>query len=225
MTTPYLAVPTRIGMDGAKDKAAIANGLAYWTAATNREFLQKVRTVVNNEKSAEGQIKAWFKYCEGKTYSREVGDIFSHPNDTDKVGGDCDDTLILLLAGIKALGVQCEPEVITRNDSGIHIRLRVGMPPHSPPADHTKWKILDPSHKSELLWVGATDSLYSPRTVSTSEGFTGNNINVKSLSGLGATTQLNNESNDEKKFEIGAVLALLAIAAVGFGIRIHHKNH
>ena len=184
----YLQVPTRAGIDGAHDKAAIIASHAAWTAQYNRDFLNTVREVVKNEPTAEGQVNTWFKYVSAKTYSREFGDVFAHPNDTADHGGDCDDTTILLLAGILALGIPAVPDVVVRNGSGAHVRVRVGLPPHNPPSDSAKWKVLDPSHVSEGAWVGLSGqkNLYSPKQQSVSFGQFGNTnqtIDTVSLSG------------------------------------------
>ena len=215
----YLQVPTRTGSDGAKDKAAIIYALASWTAQTNRDFLNKVRQVVNGVQRAEDQADKWFEYCASKTYTRELGDIFAHPNDTLNHGGDCDDLTILFLSGCMALGIPACPDVVMRNGNGVHVRVRVGFPPHSPPADLTKWKIYDPAKDSEGRWIGGNPKLYSPKTKSESFG---------SPQSLGNVIRLNGLSGDEKQtdsrftigFESAVAIALLAFAGFYLKVRL-----
>lgn len=205
----YLQVPTRTGVDGAKDKAAAIYALASWTAQTNRDFLNKVREVVNGVDSAEDQVNKWFEYCAAKTYTREFGDVFAHPSDTMNHGGDCDDLTILLLAGIMALGIPACPDVVMRNGNGVHVRVRVGLPPHAPPADLTKWKILDPSRESEGKWVGANKSLYDPKTASYGFGARNAGGNIIQINGLAGEAE-----TQETNWKPLAIIA--AIAAAGF---------
>jgi transglutaminase-like putative cysteine protease len=204
----YLQVPTRTGVDGAKDKAAAIYALASWTAQTNRDFLNKVREVVNGCDSAESQVDRWFDYCASKTYTREFGDVFSHPSDTLKHGGDCDDLTILLLAGIMALGIPACPDVVMRNGNGVHVRVKVGLPPHAPPADLTKWKVLDPSKDSEGKWVGANKTLYAPKTVSYGFGAKNASGNLIQLNGL------HGDSPQETNWK--PLIAIAIAAAAGF---------
>lgn len=217
MSNTYLQVPTRTGVDGAKDKAAAIYALASWTAQTNRDFLNKVREVVNGCDSAESQVDKWFQYCCSRTYTREFGDVFAHPSDTLKHGGDCDDLTILLLAGIMALGIPACPDVVMRNGNGVHVRVRVGLPPHAPPADLTKWKVLDPSKESEGKWVGANKSLYAPKTVSYGFGSTGQSGNVVKLNGLSGEDEEKTDNRFGFNFETAVAVALIAFA--GFYIR------
>lgn len=207
----YLQVPTRTGVEGAKDKAAAIYALASWTAQTNRDFLNKVRSVVNGVDSAEAQVDKWFEYCAAKTYTREFGDVFSHPSDTLKHGGDCDDLTILVLAGVMALGIPACPDVIMRNGNGVHVRVRVGLPPHAPPADLTKWKILDPSKDSEGKWVGANKTLYAPKSVSYAFGAKEAGGNIIKLNGL----------QGEAEQESGVSWKTIVLAALAVGLGYH----
>lgn len=202
----YLQVPTRTGLNGAKDKAATIYALASWTAQTNRDFLNKVREVVNGIDSAEAQVDKWFKYCCSRTYTREFGDVFSHPNDTLKHGGDCDDLTILLLAGIMALGIPACPDVVMRDGNGVHVRVRVGFPPHSPPSDISKWKMLDPSADSESRWINTNKPLYKPNSVSKGYGSPNPIGNVAKLSG--------NNGSESAGFGSFLTIGLVVIAGI-----------
>ncbi len=204
----YLQVPTRVGESGARDKAAIITSLAQWTAQTNREFLQKVREIVKDEKTAEGQVKVWFDSCCNRTYNREFGDVFAHPSDTMNRGGDCDDLTILLLAGLMSIGIPCCPDVVMRNGNGVHVRVRCGLPPHNPPKDMSKWIVLDPSKESERIWVGGKKSLYNPQTISTSFGVNGNSVDTSTL--------------NDSKTPLLSMLSLLALVIAGFALRAKH---
>jgi hypothetical protein len=209
----YLQVPTRTGVDGAKDKAAAIYALASWTAQTNRDFLNKVREVVNGCASADDQVNKWFKYCSEKTYTRELGDVFAHPNDTLKHGGDCDDLTILLLAGIMSMGIPACPDVVLRHGNGVHVRVRVGLPPHAPPADMTKWKVLDPSKESEGKWVGAVGKQNSLKSNSSQFG---------SINPLGTMARLSGDiqQNVKPKFDFEPIMALALIAFSGFYLKL-----
>ena len=229
----YLQVPTRIGIDGARDKAALIYSLALWTAQTNRDFLNRVRDTVNGCDSAESQIKKWFDFCCSKTYSREWGDVFAHPNDSARHGGDCDDTTILLLAGILTLGIPACPDVVIRNGNGAHVRVRVGLPPHSPPKDLSQWIILDPSKESESKWVGNTGKTsHTPQT--TSDGFgsyRAYNDAVSSGSALldrnaihGLNAIHGDVHNDKFSLDLSSVAALLLVAFSGFYLKSYFEN-
>lgn len=199
----YVQVPTRTGEDGARDKAALISALASWTARTNRDFLNKVREVVKDEKTAEGQALKWFEFVNSKTYSREFGDVFAHPNSTISHGGDCDDSAIALLAGILALGIPAAPDVVLRKVdgeyNGCHVRVRVGLPPHDPPKNMDKWKILDSSKLGEKNWVGGGE-IYPPKTKSYGED---------TLTG-----------ERQPRLSAQGFIFLGIIAAVGFSVRI-----
>lgn len=209
----YVQVPTRSGIDGAKDKAAIIYSQASWVARTNRDFLNRVRQIINGCNSAEEQVDRWFKYCSDRTYSREYGDIFANPKDSIDTGGDCDDLTILLLAGIMCMGIPCCPDVVIRNGNGVHVRVRVGFPPHNPPDDITKWKILDPSRDSEGRWIGQHGSLYEPKTISKQFGSANPFGQIASVNGL--------YGNSDQKFSMGleSAIAIGLVAFAGFYIK------
>ena len=194
----YLEVPTRVGRDGALDKAALATSLAEWTASTNRDFLYFVRDKVKDCKSAEEQADKWFEFCQSRTYTREFGDVFAHPKDTIEVGGDCDDLTMLLMSGLLAIGIPTIAEVIEVDGNGVHIRARAGFPPHNPPKDYSKWKIYDSTKISEPIWAGVTGGK-DPRMVTTI------------FSGVGLSQSL--EMNPLVKN--AAILAGLSLAAFG----------
>jgi len=195
-------------MQGAMDKAAIVLAHAQWNAYTNRDFLNKVRSVVKNDKTVEDQIATWFKYCCSRTYSREAGDIFAAPEDTFNNGGDCDDSTILLLSGLLALGVPATSDVVTRNGNGVHIRVRYGLPPHNPPKNVEEWGILDSSKDSEQVWIGVDSPLYSPKTTSSAHG-------------LGASVSTNDSTLKTEEREVGfaAIFLLAGIAFAGLYLR------
>lgn len=218
----YLQVPTRLGMDGAMDKAAILQSLATWTAQTNRDFLNLVRETVKNKQTAEEQAETWYAFCCSRTYSREYGDVFANPQDTANFGGDCDDLTILCLAGLHSLGIPACPDVVLRTDpetgdkQGVHVRVRCGLPPHNPPRNVIDWKIFDPSRESEKRWVGSTKEIYEPNmkhVVSGSFGLSGSlgdgsqNVSVSDLQACKI------EKKDlENKLPVVAILVLGGIA-------------
>lgn len=228
----YLQVPTRLGPEGAMDKAAIIQSLAVWTAQTNRDFLNLVREVVKNCQTAEEQVNTWFAFCCSRTYSREYGDVFANPQDTANRGGDCDDLTILCLSGLHALGIPACPDVVMKEDpltkdkQGVHVRVRCGLPPHDPPADVSKWIILDPARESEKRWVGAKKDLYDPKmTVVTSGSYTKGLMGLAGVNpgalGDGSTTVTTDQSADrvvesKEKFPIKeiAILGGLAVALI-----------
>lgn len=195
----YLSVPTRVGREGALDKAALATALAEWTAGYNRDFLYFVRNTVKDCKSAEDQADKWFEFCKSRTYTRELGDVFAHPKDTIDVGGDCDDLTMLVMAGLMAIGIPTIAEVIEVNGHGVHIRARAGFPPHNPPRDYNKWKIFDSTKESEPVWAGIS-GVGEPKMV-TSE-----------FSGVG----LSESSALNPAVKKAAIIAGLALSAFGF---------
>ena len=205
----YVQVPTRTEEDGAKDKAALITAQAAWTARTNREFLEAVRNVVKSEKSAEAQVQKWFDFVSSRTYSREAGDVFAHPNSTMQFGGDCDDSAILLIAGIMALGIPVVPDVVLRKINGayngVHVRARVGLPPHDPPQDMSKWKVYDSSREGEKKWVVGGD-IYSPKTES---------VGINSLTG---------EIQPKGELNWKGFAFLAALAVVGLVIRAKEED-
>jgi len=194
----YLSVPTRVGREGSLDKAALATALAEWTASTNRDFLYFVRNKVKDCKSAEDQADKWFEFVTSRTYTREFGDVFSHPKDTVEVGGDCDDLTVLLMAGLLAIGIPTVAEVIEVDGNGVHIRARVGFPPHNPPRDFSKWKIYDSTKVSEPIWAGV-DGGSDPKMV------------TETFTGLG----LSKSEDANPTVKKAAIVAAAALAAFG----------
>lgn len=231
----YLQVPTRTGVAGAMDKAAIIQALSVWTAQTNRDFIQLVRDVVKNCQTAESQVQAWFLFCCSRTYSRELGDMFANPADTAIRGGDCDDLTILCLAGLHSLGIPACPDVILRTDPetgtkhGVHVRVRCGLPPNNPPADGNKWLILDPSRESEKRWVDAKGDLYAPKMKHiTSGALAGNLGNYNSLGDSAKVINTKETTLDKVEREIENIgwkpIVILGTLALGlFAVRSYFQ--
>ena len=154
MTKQFAVVPTREGLEGVKDKAAIMDAIARRVARGDREFVNRVREIVKGAgNEADRKVEVWVRHCKGLTYTREYGEIFAHPMETLKKGGDCDDMVILLLAGLHSMLIPCCPDIVTKDGEGVHVRARVGLPPTSPPPNRADWLVADPVEDSEKAWA------------------------------------------------------------------------
>jgi len=160
----YAVVPTREGIEGVKDKAAIINAIAKRVAEYDRAFINKVREIVAPVgNSSARQAICWANHCKALPYHREFGEVFAHPRETLANGGDCDDLAILALAGFHALAIPSCPDIVTKNGEGIHVRVRVGLPPTNPPADITEWFVFDPVVDSERQWALMPEGTPTPQ--------------------------------------------------------------
>jgi hypothetical protein len=125
----------------------------------DRDFNEFVlRKIAQAGNSADNQVMAWCEYVESMPYRRENGEVYRAWKeivgyDTGvPTGGDCDDLTILLVAGIRSLGIQSVVEILKDTEGwGFHVRARVGMPPHKP----TQWVVVDPVWQSEREWAMA----------------------------------------------------------------------
>ena len=152
----YADVPTRDRDEGALDKAILMTDVAE-SLTQDRDFNEFVlRTVANAGNPADQQVAAWCEYVEGLPYRRESGEVYRAWREIvgygtgTPTGGDCDDLTILLVAGIRSLGIPAVVEILKDSQGwGFHVRARVGVPPHNP----TRWVIVDPVWQSEREWA------------------------------------------------------------------------
>lgn len=156
MALGYADVPTRDKDEGALDKAILMTEVAD-SLSMDRDFNEFVlRKVAGAGNPADQQVAAWCAYVESLPYRRENGEVYRAWReivgyDTGvPTGGDCDDLTILLVGGIRSLGVQSVVEILKDQQGwGFHVRARVGMPPHNP----TQWVVVDPVWQSEREWA------------------------------------------------------------------------
>lgn len=152
----YAEVPTRKALDGTIDKLALVESMASDTAH-DREFaefvLQKVAKVGS---SADEQAACWCQYVESLPYRRERAEVLRDPRlvvgsgGRIAAGGDCDDMVVAVLAGLRSLAIPCQAEIVATEDGwGFHIRARVGFPPLKPRV----WMVADPVWRSEREWT------------------------------------------------------------------------
>lgn len=142
----------------------------------DRQFDELVlRAVAAAGNQADHQALAWLARCSALPYRRENGETYrdwrpclgvATPDNPQGIvcGGDCDDLTIILLAGLKTLGLTALPEVLAdENGDGFHVRVRVGLPAYDP----TVWAVMDPVWESERQWAMVdTPLLKSPLLVS-----------------------------------------------------------
>tara|TARA_R110000824_G_scaffold145914_3_gene314420 strand:- start:2054 stop:2614 length:561 start_codon:yes stop_codon:yes gene_type:complete len=156
MPTTYTEAPTRLRKTGAADKIALMEAMAEESADSLpfAEFvLYTVRTVGND---ADEQIACWARFCEGLPYRREQNEVYRSVAETvglgsDRpLGGDCDDIVIVFVAGCLSLGLPAKVQILCDQDGwGFHVRALVGMPPYKP----THWVVVDPVWESEKQWA------------------------------------------------------------------------
>jgi hypothetical protein len=157
----YAEVQTRRAMEGTIDKLALVESMAD-DVAHDRTFAEFVLQTVSGARSAaDEQAAAWCKYVEGLPYRRETGEVLRDPRLTvgapifgqphrEPAGGDCDDLVLAVLAGLKSLAIPCQAEIVCTEDGwGYHIRALVGLPPLRP----TVWCVVDPVWRSEREWA------------------------------------------------------------------------
>jgi hypothetical protein len=172
MAYGYADVPTRLKEQGALDKAVVMSAIAD-SLTEDRDFNELVsRTVAKAGNAADEQVQAWAEYVENLPYRRENGEVYRAWKeivgfDTGvPTGGDCDDLTILLVAGLRSLGMQSIVELLTDEEGwGFHVRARVGLPPHAP----TYWAVVDPVWRSEREWSMANKPLNESPLVVASE--------------------------------------------------------
>jgi hypothetical protein len=156
MGPAYADVPTRLKDEGALDKAILMSEIAE-SLLGDREFNEFVmRKVARAGNAADEQVMEWAKFVEGLPYRRENGEVYRAWREVVGLetgvpaGGDCDDLTILVVAGLRSLGMQSMVEILKDEEGwGFHVRGRVGLPPHRP----TYWAIVDPVWKSEREWA------------------------------------------------------------------------
>lgn len=146
----YSETPTRDGHEGALDKLVLVNTLADEYSEDRGLHEEILRKISHAPSGADEQVWAWETFVNGLPYRRESQEIFRDPRQTIKVGGDCDDLVLLFLTGCKVLAIPCVPEIMATEDGeGFHIRARVGLPPLAP----TEWVVVDPVYRSEPQWA------------------------------------------------------------------------
>ena len=150
----YAEVPTRPSWEGTADKIALCEAMAT-RYSSNRAFAEKVLQVVAQAgNAADQQAACWAAYIESLPYRREPGEVLREPLQTVGLsergaGGDCDDLVVALMAGMRALAIPCYAEVLVNPDGrAFHIRARVGLPPLNPQT----WAVVDPVWRSEAEW-------------------------------------------------------------------------
>lgn len=155
MSNGYADVPTRYQDEGALDKAVVMSAIAD-SLTQDRDFNELVlRKVASAGNAADEQAAVWGEYCESLPYRRENGEVYRAWKevvgyDTGvPAGGDCDDLTILLVAGLRSLGLPAAVELLADEEGwAFHVRARVGLPPHAP----EYWAVLDPVWRSEREW-------------------------------------------------------------------------
>lgn len=122
-------------------------------ACDSRELQELVLATVGGASSrADDQAAAWTHFVKNLPYRREPVEILRNPLETAKYGGDCDDLVVLLLAGWLALSLECHAEIIADADgNGFHIRALCGFPVLKPEL----WVAVDPVSQSEAAWATA----------------------------------------------------------------------
>ena len=152
----YADVPTRMKDEGALDKAILMSEIAE-SLLGDREFNEFVmRKVARAGNAADEQVMEWSKFVESLPYRRENGEVYRSWREVVGLetgvpaGGDCDDLTILVVAGLRSLGMQSMVEILKDEEGwGFHVRARVGLPPHNP----STWAVVDPVWKSEREWA------------------------------------------------------------------------
>ena len=146
----YSLSATRNGEDGILDKIALIDAMAWKYAADRRLQTAVLRAVKAAGNGADEQVAAWERYLESLPYRRELDEILRDPLESLEVGGDCDDLALLALAGLRALAIPCEAEVISDSEgNGFHIRVLAGLPPLNPEVA----VVIDPVYRSEPQWA------------------------------------------------------------------------
>jgi len=150
----YTEIPTRQKAQGTVDKLVAVEAMAD-IYAHDREFAEFVlHKIAGAGSAADAQAAAWCKYVEGLPYRREPSEVLRDPKQTAVKGhgGDCDDLVVALLAGLKSLAIPCQAEIFSGEDGwAFHIRGRVGLPPLAP----QMWVVVDPVWQSERQWAMA----------------------------------------------------------------------
>jgi hypothetical protein len=207
----YADVPTRDRHNGALDKAVLMSEIAD-SLTEDREFNEFVmRKVAKAGNAADEQVMEWAKFCESLPYRRESGEVYRAWRECvgletgTPAGGDCDDLTILVVAGLRSLGMQSMVEILKDEEGwGFHVRARVGLPPHRP----TYWAVVDPVWRSEREWAMAEKPLDQSQLVQQSQ---------KQLQGQGQSFVVVPSSGSWTQSSWTTTLLTLA-AGVGIGI-------
>jgi transglutaminase-like putative cysteine protease len=154
----YNEVPTRAKREGVVDKLVLVESIAD-AYAHDRDFAEFVlRKVSSAGSGADAQARAWYEFVESIPYRREPSEVLRDPKATvgltggKPAGGDCDDLVLALIAGLKSLAIPVQAEILSDSDGwGFHIRARVGLPPLKPQV----WVVMDPVWQSERQWAMA----------------------------------------------------------------------
>lgn len=156
MMNGYSEVPTRGGLEGTIDKIALVESMAT-DVAHDREFAEFVLSKVSKcGSAADAQAACWAEYVESLPYRREYAEVLRDPRlvvgsgNRPATGGDCDDLVVALLAGLRSLAIPCQAEILCSEEGwGFHIRAVVGLPPLNPQV----WSVVDPVWRSEREWT------------------------------------------------------------------------
>lgn len=154
MNSGYSEVMTRDGMAGCLDKLRLLQGMSE-KACLRRDLSEAVlRACAGAGSGAEQQAARWCQVVQDCQYVRDPVhvEVFRDPLETLQCGGDCDDLVHLLLAGLLSMGIPCLAEGLCDEDlQAFHVRGLIGLPPLAP----TTWLIADPVVASERRWAMA----------------------------------------------------------------------
>lgn len=177
---PYTFVMARHGVVGVTDKLCQFEAMAeVWggklpvgavvqtamvEASANREFRELViRTIKPDQNpSLQDQVAVWEAFCESRPYFREPGEVVANPIETARRGGDCDDLVVLLLAGYYAMGVENAQAQILADEkgNGYHIRALCPYPLVGKPEG---FRVVDPVWHSEFAWAKGNGDKYQEK--------------------------------------------------------------
>ena len=163
----HVEAPTRERREGVIDKIALMRAMAERWADDPAFQLGVMRAVAKAGNGADAQARAWARHVEKLPYRREMGELYRRSPEVVgfdpktgrsqiPTGGDCDDHVIALVAGLLHLGIPVQIEVASDEDGwGFHVRTLVGLPPTKPKI----WVPVDTVWRSEREWAMAGKEL------------------------------------------------------------------
>ena len=145
-----MAITPRSGLDGALDRLALVDAAAT-VAALDRQVQELTLDVCRDCGSrADHQVAAIEAFVVGRPYRREPADMLRPALQTARLGGDCDDLTLLCLAMLRAVSLDCVPQLmVTADGNAFHIRAAVYLPPLAPAYLYA----IDPVRFSEAEWA------------------------------------------------------------------------